>query len=186
MITYKNILEIFKNIADNHYLINSFHSGLLDEVDINKLDGKDYPILYVEPSTTNVDKGVLTYTFNVYVMGLINNKDLATPFYTGSAIGFVEESNREQVWSDMLQVMKDIISEFKQNQSIQTTGADSGKKISYVPDEIVLNIPVSIEPFTVRFANMLTGWTSTFSMQVNNDNTLCDIPIDPSDNLPNT
>ena len=71
----------------------------------------------------------------------------------------------------MLQVMKDIISEFKQNQSIQTSGDDSGKKISYVPDEIVLNIPVSIEPFTVRFANMLTGWTSTFSMQVNNDNT---------------
>ena len=188
MITYKNILEIFQNIADNHYLINSFHSGLLDEVDINKLDGKDYPILYVEPSTTNVDKGVLTYNFNVYVMSTINNKDLAVGSHSATTgkFTFNDTSNREQVWSDMLQVMKDIISEFKQNQSIQTSGDDSGKKISYVPDEIVLDIPVNIEPFTVRFANMLTGWTSTFSMQVNNDNTLCDIPIDPSDNLPNT
>ena len=170
MITYSNIIDTFKNIATNHYLLNSFHSGLLDEVDINKLNLSDYPILYVEPGTTNIDKGVLTYTFNVYTMSIIK-EDL---------------SNREEVWDTMLQVMQDIIAEFKQNQSLQTSGADSGKKISYVENEIVLNMPVSVEPFTVRFANMLTGWTSTFSIQVNNPNSLCNVPANPSDNLPNT
>jgi hypothetical protein len=170
MITYKNIIDDFKTIATNHFLINSFHSGMLDEVDINKLDSEDFPILYVEPSNTNIDKGVLTYSFTVYTMSLIK-EDL---------------SNRELVWSDMLQIMQDVIAEYRQNLSIQTSGGDSGKKYSYIPSEIVLNLPINAEPFTVRFSNMLTGWSATFTMQVNNPNSLCNAPIEPSDENPNT
>ena len=165
MITYKNFIDDFKTIATNHYLINSFHSGMLDEVDINKLDQSDFPILYVEPSNTNIDKGVMTYTFTVFTMDLIK-EDL---------------SNREQVWSDMLQIMQDVIAEFRQNLAVQTSGGDSGKKYSYIPNEVVLNLPINTEPFTVRFSNMLTGWSATFTMQVNNPNSLCNAPIEPSD-----
>ena len=165
MITYKNIIDDFNTIATNHFLINSFHSGMLDEVDLNKLDQSDFPILYVEPGNTNIDKGVMTYTFTVFTMNLIK-EDL---------------SNREEVWSEMLQIMQDIISEFRQNLSVQTSGGDSGKKFSYVPNEVVLNMPINAEPFTVRFANMLTGWNATFTMQVNNANSLCNAPIEPSD-----
>ena len=170
MITYKNIIDDFNTIATNHFLINSFHSGMLDEVDINKLDQSDFPILYVEPGNTNIDKGVMTYTFTVFTMNLIK-EDL---------------TNREEVWSEMLQIMQDIIAEFRQNLSVQTSGGDSGKKFSYVPDEVVLNMPINAEPFTVRFANMLTGWSATFTMQVNNPNSLCNAPIEPSDEAPNT
>ena len=165
MITYKNIIDDFNTIATNHFLINSFHSGMLDEVDINKLDQADFPILYVEAGNTNIDKGVMTYTFTVFTMNLIK-EDL---------------SNREEVWSEMLQIMQDIIAEFRQNLSVQTSGGDSGKKFSYVPNEVVLNMPINAEPFTVRFANMLTGWNATFTMQVNNANSLCNAPIEPSD-----
>ena len=170
MITYKNIIDDFNTIATNHFLINSFHSGMLDEVDINKLDQADFPILYVEAGNTNIDKGVMTYTFTVFTMNLIK-EDL---------------SNREEVWSEMLQIMQDIIAEFRQNLSVQTSGGDSGKKFSYVPNEVVLNMPINAEPFTVRFANMLTGWNATFTMQVNNANSLCNAPIEPSDENPNT
>tara|TARA_R100000149_G_scaffold33535_1_gene12849 strand:+ start:1107 stop:1616 length:510 start_codon:yes stop_codon:yes gene_type:complete len=169
MITYKNIIDDFNTIATNHFLINSFHSGLLDEVDINKLDQSDFPILYVEPGNTNIDKGVLTYTFTVFTINKIK-EDL---------------SNREVVWSEMLQIMQDIIAEFRQNLSVQTAN-DPGKKFSYIPNEVVLNLPISAEPFTVRFANMLTGWSASFTMQVNNHNSLCDAPIEPSDEDRNT
>ena len=165
MITYKNIKDDFNTIATNHFLINSFHSGMLDEVDINKLDQSDFPILYVEPGNTNIDKGVMTYTFTVFTMSLIK-EDL---------------SNRDEVWDTMLQIMQDIIAEFRQNLSVQTSGGDSGKKFSYVPNEVVLNMPINAEPFTVRFSNMLTGWNATFTMQVNNANSLCNAPIEPSD-----
>ena len=165
MITYKNIIDDFNTIATNHFLINSFHSGMLDEVDLNKLDQSDFPILYVEPGNTNIDKGVMTYTFTVFTMSLIK-EDL---------------SNRDEVWDTMLQIMQDIIAEFRQNLSVQTSGGDSGKKFSYVPNEVVLNMPINAEPFTVRFSNMLTGWNATFTMQVNNANSLCNAPIEPSD-----
>jgi hypothetical protein len=170
MITYKNFIDDFNTIATNHFLINSFHSGMLDEVDINKLDQSDFPILYVEPGNTNIDKGVMTYTFTVFTMNLIK-EDL---------------SNRENVWSEMLQIMQDVISEFKQNLAVQTSGGDSGKKFSYIPNEVVLNLPINAEPFTVKFANMLTGWSASFTMQVNNPNSLCNAPIEPSDEAPNT
>tara|TARA_R100001443_G_scaffold105963_1_gene115186 strand:+ start:840 stop:1352 length:513 start_codon:yes stop_codon:yes gene_type:complete len=165
MITYKNIIDDFNIIATNHFLINSFHSGLLDEVDIDKLDQSNFPILYVEPGTTSVDTGVLTYTFTVFTMNLIK-EDL---------------SNRDEVWTEMLQIMQDIIAEFKQNLSLQRTGGDSGKKYSYVPGEVVLETPINIDPFTVRFSNMLTGWSATFTLEVNNPNSLCNAPIEPSD-----
>ena len=95
-------------------------------------------------------------------------------------------SNRELVWSQMLQIMQDVISEFRQNLALQTSGGDSGKKFSYIPGEVVLNLPINAEPFTVRFANMLTGWSASFTMQVNNPNSLCNAPIEPSDEAPNT
>ena len=170
MITYKNFIDDFNTIATNHFQINSFHSGMLDEVDINKLDQSDFPILYVEPGNTNIDKGVMTYTFTVFTMSLIK-EDL---------------SNRELVWSQMLQIMQDVISEFRQHLALQTSGGDSGKKFSYIPNEVVLNLPINAEPFTVRFSNMLTGWSASFTMQVNNPNSLCNAPIEPSDEAPNT
>ena len=61
-----------------------------------------------------------------------------------------------------------------------------GTKYSYIPNEVVLETPIDIEPFTVRFANMLTGWSATLSLEVNNPNSLCDAPIEPSDENANT
>ena len=156
MITYKNIVDDFNTIATNHYLINSFHSGMLDEVDMDKMDLTNFPILYIEPGATTIEQGMLTYTFTVFTISLIK-EDL---------------TDRNVVWTDMLQIMQDVIAEFKQNLSLQTSGGDSGKKYSYVPGEVVLNTPISVEPFTARFANILTGWSANFTMQVNNANSL--------------
>ena len=91
-------------------------------------------------------------------------------------------TNRDIVWTSTLQTTQDIIAEFRQNLALQTSGGDSGKKFSYVPGEVVLELPISTEPFTARFANILTGWSTSMSVQVNNANNLCDAPIEPSDN----
>ena len=170
MVTLKNIIDDFSNIATNHYLINSFHSGFLDEVDINKLDQSDFPILYCEPGTATIDMGVLTYSFTIFVLDMLK-EDL---------------TNRNAVWTSTLQTTQDVVAEFRQNLALQTSGGDSGKKFSYVPDEAVLELPITTEPFTARFANILTGWSTSMSIQVNNANNLCNAPIEPSDNNPNT
>lgn len=162
MITFRNALGFLETIADKHYMINSFHSGFLDEVDINKLGATDYVILYAEPGSATVDKGVMTYNFTIYVLDMINDE-------VGDAPNN-ERLGRVDTLSENLQIMQDVINEFHQN--LYST--------SWVDDEVILNLPISCEPFTARFDNLLTGWSATLSMQVNNKNNLCIVPIAPN------
>jgi len=162
MISFRNAVGFLETIAEKHYMINSFHSGFMDEVDINKLGAKDYAILYAEPGTATVDKGVMTYSFTIYVLDMIND-----------AVGDApnnERLGRVDTLSENLQIMQDVINEFHQN--LYST--------SWVDDEVVLDLPISCEPFTARFDNLLTGWSASLSMQVNNKNNLCIVPISPN------
>tara|TARA_R100001530_G_C4188460_1_gene121470 strand:- start:8 stop:499 length:492 start_codon:yes stop_codon:yes gene_type:complete len=162
MITFRNALGFLETIAEKHYMINSFHSGFMDEVDINKLGATDYVILYAEPGSATVDKGVMTYNFTIYVLDMINDE-------VGDAPNN-ERLGRVDTLSENLQVLQDVINEFHQN--LYST--------SWVDDEVILNLPISCEPFTAKFDNLLTGWSATLSMQVNNKNNLCIVPIDPN------
>tara|TARA_R110002012_G_scaffold88821_1_gene218405 strand:- start:536 stop:1027 length:492 start_codon:yes stop_codon:yes gene_type:complete len=162
MITFRNAVGFLETIADKHYMINSFHSGFLDEVDINKLGATDYVILYAEPGTATVDKGVMTYNFTIYVLDMINDE-------VGDAPNN-ERLGRLDTLSENLQILQDVINEFHQN--LYST--------SWVDDEVVLDLPISCEPFTARFDNLLTGWSASISMQVNNKNNLCIVPISPN------
>ena len=162
MITFRNVVGYLETIAEKHFEINSFHSGQLDEVDLNKLGATDYIILYAEPGTVVVDKGVLTYNFSIYVMDMINEE-----------VG--DDPNRQRVgrvdtYSQTLNIIQDVINEFHQN--LYST--------SWVANDVVLSLPINAEPFTARFDNTLTGWSANLSVQVPNQNNLCIVPIDPN------
>ena len=162
MISFRNAVGFLETIADKHYMINSFHSGFMDEVDINKLGATDYVILYAEPGSATVDKGVMTYSFTIYVLDMIND-----------AVGDAPNNQRLgrlDTLSENLQILQDVINEFHQN--LYST--------SWVDDEVILNLPISCEPFTAKFDNLLTGWSASISMQVNNKNNLCIVPISPN------
>ena len=162
MISFRNVVGYLETIAEKHFEINSFHSGQLDEVDINKLGATDYIILYAEPGTVVVDRGVLTYNFSIYVMDMINEE-----------VG--DDPNRQRVgrvdtYSETLNIMQDVINEFHQN--LYST--------SWVANDVVLSLPINAEPFTARFDNTLTGWSANLSVQVPNQNNLCIVPITPN------
>ena len=163
MISFRNVVGYLETIAEKHYEINSFHSGQLDEVDINKLGATDYIILYAEPGTVVVDKGVLTYSFSIYIMDRINDQILGDEPNN-------QRSQRVDTYSETLSIMQDVINEF--HKSLYST--------SWVDDQVVLNLPVNCEPFTARFDNELTGWTATITVQVHNANNLCIVPISPN------
>ena len=159
MITFRNVVGYLETIATKHYMLNSFHSGMLDEVDINKLGASDYAILYAEPGQAVIEQGVLTYNFTIYVMDMINDE-------------VEDNANKERVgrldtYSETLQILQDVLNEFKH--SLVTA--------SWVDGEVVLNLPVTADPFTARFNNLLTGWSANLSVQVNNTNNLCIAPI---------
>ena len=163
MITFRNVVGYLETIAEKHFEINSFHSGQLDEVDINKLGATDYVILYAEPGTATINTGVLTYTFSIYVMDMVNDQVLGDSPNN-------QRTGRVDAYSETLQILQDVINEFKQ--SLYST--------SWVDGEVLLEVPITAEPFTARFDNELTGWTATISLQVNNTNNLCIVPITPN------
>jgi len=162
MITFRNIVGFLETIAEKHFEIKSFHSGFMDEVDINKLGATDYVILYAEPGNATIDNGSLTYTFTIYVLDMIND-----------AIGDApnkERLGRVDTFSENLSILQDVINEFKQ--SVVTE--------SWVDSEVILQTPINAEPFTARFNNLLTGWSASVSLEVKNANNLCIVPITPN------
>ena len=162
MISFRNVLGYLETIAEKHLMINSFHSGFMDEVDINKLGATDYVILYAEPGTATIDKGVMTYSFTIYILDMISEAQGDSPNN--------ERLGRIDTLSENLNILQDVISEF--HRSLYST--------SWVDGEVVLELPISAEPFTARFDNLLTGWSATISMEVNNPNNLCIVPVTPN------
>ena len=159
MISFRNVVGYLETIADKHYEIESFHSGMMDEVDINKLGATDYVILYAEPGNVVINQGVLTYNFTIFVMDMINDE-----------VG--DDPNKQRVgrvdgYSETLNILQDVVAEFKHSLTTQ----------SWVDGEVVLELPITAEPFTARFNNLLTGWSATISVDVNNKNNLCIAPI---------
>lgn len=169
MITFRNIVGLFETISTKHLEINSFHSGFMDEVDINKLGAIDYVILYAEPGTATIDTGTLVYSFTIYVLDMINDE-------VGDAPN-KERLGRLDTFSENLQILQDVINEFKQN--LYYSDAQNEIKGSWVDNEIILQTPINAEPFTAKFNNLLTGWSADLSIQVNNKNNLCVVPITP-------
>ena len=106
--------------------------------------------MYVEPQPVLIDTQTLTYSFDVIIADRI----------------LEDYSNQTDAYSETLQIMKDVIANFRQSMS-STSWADSRTEIE---------LPISLNPFTSRFANMLTGWVGTFNIVVNNDNNLCISP----------
>ena len=160
MISFRNVVGYLETIADKHYEIESFHSGMMDEVDINKLGATDYVILYAEPGSAVINQGVLTYNFTIFVMDMINDE-----------VG--DEPNKQRLgrvdgYSETLNILQDVVAEFKHSLTTQ----------SWVDNEVVLQLPITAEPFTARFNNLLTGWSASISVDVNNKNNLCIVPIE--------
>jgi hypothetical protein len=162
MISFRNVVGYLETIATQHYEIRSFHSGMMDEVDINKLGASDYTILYAEPGNVVINQGVLTYNFTIFVMDMINDEVGDDP--NKQRIGRVDG------YSETLNILQDVVAEFKHSLTTQ----------SWVDGEVVLELPITAEPFTARFNNLLTGWSATISVDVNNKNNLCIAPINPN------
>lgn len=97
-ITYKNIIEQFKDITDRHKMVNSFNSG--DIYDVNFDDEKKapvYPYVHLVPQPSQLSENEMLFTFNLIIMDLVDG----------------EFDNHYDIQSDTLQIGQDIIFEFK-------------------------------------------------------------------------
>ena len=92
-ITYRQMVGTFSDIATNHLQIQSFNSGSLNDLDIEKLDADKFPLLYITPQPATVDAQTLTYSFDVVVADQIQE----------------DMTDIDDTYSETLLIIKDVI-----------------------------------------------------------------------------
>jgi len=154
--TYNNIIETIKCLGNAHQQVNTVTVGDVFDIDLEK--NTIYPLMHINPTSTDVGRSELTLNFQIFIM------DLVEP----------DESNEQEVLSDTMQMAIDILSLFQH--SSQLNSAIEEVNIEYSTSETF-----SLEPFTERFDNSVTGWVFSLPITVMNDMQTCSIPIDNID-----
>jgi len=154
ILTYNQILKEFKTFATNHKQIENFGNGDLWEiVEHNQLTDFNYPLFWVADQPANLGDGTFTWNFNVMAMDLVNK----------------DESNENDVKSDMCQVLLDCVSYFEQKTA--TSNNVDWLKVNLVKSG-------TLTSFTERFEDELTGWGMNIGFRLPFSYNNCDLPIE--------
>ena len=151
MITYNNIVQRFKEFADNHFFIQTFTHGSPEDVDLTKFT--EFPLMHLVYTGATYDDGSKTYNLEVYILDLPNDKQ-----------GKVEPQ-REAV-SDAEQCAEDIIADVK----------NGGNIFLFAEDYEVVNATTS--PLEEANSNVLSGVLLDLSVQIPYQWDSCNAPID--------
>ena len=151
MRSVSDINDQFELIAIQHAQIRRFYTNSVEEMDIDKLTVVDFPMLYAQVTGATVETGVTTFDFEVVVADLVVERQLPT---------------LDEVYTSTFLIMQDVIGVF-QNTEAETTGVD---------DVYGLEMPIVCQPFTAAYNNLLTGWSTSFSIRVPNALDPCLLP----------
>ena len=153
--TYNNVIETLCCIAWRHKFVEQVDSGDIWQVDLEK--NTTYPYFHVVPESVTADETTMTYNFQLIIM------DLVEP----------SESNEQQVQSDTLQILVDIVSAFRNGPQFTNPDDENAEPIYYIPGG-----PLTMNPFTERFDNAVTGWTLDLGVVVDYVFPNCDSPFE--------
>jgi hypothetical protein len=163
--TYNNVINTLKNIGDTHSQITTVTTG--DIFDIN-LEDQKFALMHINPVNVTTGDFGLTYNFQIFICDLVSEDANWTETNIQSANNL---SNEQEVLSDTLQISIDIISMLRHStQQSEQEVNDINEPIYFAEGQQTL------EPFTERFDNLLTGWVFSLSVLVANDFQSCTIP----------
>ena len=147
--TYNNVIDTLKNLGDKNYQISTSTVGNIFDIDMESKNTK-YPLMHLNPVNVTTTRTELIYNFQVFIM------DLVEP----------DESNEQEVYSDVLQICIDIIAILSNSKWQAQLQLD-------------INAPVyfALEPFKERFDQSVTGWVFNIGITVGNDFQSCEIPM---------
>ena len=155
--TYNNVIDTIKCVGEQHLQIQKVTTGDIWEIDLEK--NTEFPLFHINPVNVVLAKNQKSFNFQLFVM------DLVEP----------NESNEQEVLSDMLEIMTDIVGVFKHGELLYQYDEDNGEEPRYFIED-----DFTCEPFTERFDNSVTGWVMDFTVTVESELNTCDMPIDQS------
>tara|TARA_R110002020_G_scaffold61607_3_gene165608 strand:+ start:1592 stop:2086 length:495 start_codon:yes stop_codon:yes gene_type:complete len=150
---YNNTVDTLKQLGTNHYQIKTITTGDLWEIDLDK--NSFMPLMHINPINAVAGTHQMTLNFQIFIMDLV----------------FPDQSNEQEVLSDCLQICNDLIGTFKNGESLflSNEGIDELPKYFTEGD-------ITIEPFTERFDNSVTGWVFTLPVIIENEYNTCIAP----------
>ena len=121
-LNYEKIINESKDFADRHDQINSFGNGdlfeIVEEKNGHSLQDYNYPLLWLQDGTSNINSNELTFSFNVIVLDQVLNG----------------EENENYVKSSMHQLLLDYLAYFD-----KTTLCDVDGNKNYLQDRTNCN-----------------------------------------------
>lgn len=163
-INLKTFTDDFRVLSDYHKQIQSFGFGKMDEFTYwNEMRLKEYnehynspyyPYFFVVPQDVIQKFGFMEYKFTFVVSDIIQ-RDLA---------------NQVDVLSDTLQIMDDILGQFRLS---VTDSLGNFNELYY------LNTPITCVPFLEKYDDLLGGWVAEVTIEVETPLDRCDAPFEP-------
>jgi len=150
MRTVSDIKTAFEGIVSRHLQLKKFYTNSLEEMDVDKMDVVNFPLLYAQVSNAEIGVGFTEFTYQVIVADLVIQEQLP---------------NLDMVYTDTLLMMQDVIA------------ALYNTDYSAVNSSIGISMPVTCTPFTASYNNLLTGWDVSLSIRVPNALELCEAPF---------
>ena len=164
--TYNNLVDTLKSLGTQHQQITTTTTGDIFDIDLSK--NTLFPLMHINGVNVTTGPSTLTYNFQIFIMDLVSEKSNWTQANIQSA---TKLSNEQEVLSDCLQICTDIISIFRHSQWQAQLSLDINAGVYFAEGEF------TIEPFSERFDNELTGWVFPLSIIVENDFQTCNIPM---------
>jgi hypothetical protein len=152
--TYFNVIETLKNLGTEHQQISTTTTGDIYDIDLEK--NTKYPLMHINPVNVTTTRTELIYNFQIFVM------DLVEP----------DNANEQDVYSSVLQTCIDIIAIMSNSKWQSQLTLDLDAPVYFAEGDFTL------EPFTERFDQAVTGWVFQVGVTVQNDFQSCVIPMD--------
>ena len=165
--TYNNVINTLKNIGDNHSQIATVTTGDIFDIDLAK--NTKFALMHINPVSVATGDSQLTYNFQIFIMDMVAEKENWTDANFQSAN---QLSNGQEVLSETLQISVDIISMLRHSVQQSAQGVDDIDEPLYFTEG-----QFTLEPFTERFDNLLTGWVFSIGVIAPNNFDACTMPM---------
>lgn len=145
--TYKDIINRFRTITENHLMLEDFGYGDLSDLKYVSQLGTDeervgYPYLYLLPSSSTRNGVVMNYSFNMIVMDMARPEDGAN---TDKFDNYITIQSQCQQYID--DVLAQLYYFYKDQPEIQLTG-------------------ITYTPFKEKYQDVVAGMTATITIAV--------------------
>tara|TARA_R110002096_G_scaffold412142_2_gene612540 strand:- start:763 stop:1293 length:531 start_codon:yes stop_codon:yes gene_type:complete len=164
--TYNNAINTLKQLGAEHEQIATTTTGDIYDIDLEK--NTLFPLFHINPVNVATGQSELTYNFQLFVMDVVGERENWTEANIQSADRL---SNEQEVLSSCLQICVDIIGIMRHSKWQGAGELDIDDPVYFTEGEY------TIEPFTERFDNLLTGWVFSIGIVVQNDFQTCTIPV---------